>query len=181
MNKILAFGGSTSKNSINKKFASFVVNKIAPKEAILIDLNDYEMPIYSEDREREEGVPKKAFELKKLIKEVDGIIISLAEHNGAYTAAFKNIYDWISVIETVVWDHKPIFLLSTAAGPRGGKSVLDIALSRFSRQSLLKIPHFSLPSFNENFSINDGVLDNALNAKLEEQIAIFKSQLSESQ
>ena len=50
MSKILAFGASSSNNSINKKLASSVANKIAPQEAILIDLNDYEMPIYSDDR-----------------------------------------------------------------------------------------------------------------------------------
>ena len=51
MNKLLAFGASSSKNSRNKKLASYVANKMAPKEAILIDLNEFEMPIYSEDRE----------------------------------------------------------------------------------------------------------------------------------
>ena len=79
MSKILAFGASSSKTSINKKLASFVANKIAPQEAILIDLNDYEMPIYSDDRKRADGIPKKAYEFKNLIKDSDGIVISLAE------------------------------------------------------------------------------------------------------
>ena len=92
MSKILAFGASSSNNSMNKKLASFVANKIAPREAILIDLNDYEMPIYSDDRKRDSGIPKKAYDFKNLIKTSEGIIISFAEHNGSYTAAFKNIY-----------------------------------------------------------------------------------------
>ena len=181
MSKILAFGASSSNNSINKKLASFVANKIAPRGAILIDLNDYEMPIYSDDRKIVDGIPEKAYEFKNLIKDSDGIVISLAEHNGSYTAAFKNIYDWISVIEEIVWNYKPILLLSASNGLRGGKSVMSAALKRFSLQSKFEIPNFCLPSFNENFSNNDGVLDKALNAKLEEQLAIFKSQLSESQ
>ena len=45
MNKLLAFGASSSKNSRNKKLASYVANRMAPKEAILIDLNEFEMPI----------------------------------------------------------------------------------------------------------------------------------------
>ena len=100
MSKILAFGASNSKNSINSKLATYTVNKIAPDESIIIDLNDFEMPIYSEDREKIGGIPEKALKFKKLISECDGIVISLAEHNGAYTAAFKNIFDWISVVET---------------------------------------------------------------------------------
>ena len=129
MSKILAFGASSSKNSMNKKLASFVANKIAPQEAILIDLNDYEMPIYSDDRKKVDGIPEKAYEFKNLIKASDGIIISLAEHNGSYTAAFKNIYDWISVIEEIVWNYKPILLLSASNGSRGGKSVIIISSS----------------------------------------------------
>ena len=144
MSKILAFGASSSNNSMNKKLASFVANKIAPQEAILIDLNDYEMPIYSDDRKKADGIPEKAYEFKNLIKASDGIIISLAEHNGSYTAAFKNIYDWISVIEEIVWNYKPILLLSASNGSRGGKSVMSAALSRFSIQSKFEIPNFSL-------------------------------------
>jgi len=69
MNKIIAFGASSSKNSINKKLASFVANKITTQEVIILDLNDFEMPIYSEDRHAEEGIPQKALEFKKIINE----------------------------------------------------------------------------------------------------------------
>ena len=178
MSKILAFGASSSKTSINKKLASFVANKIAPQEAILIDLNDYEMPIYSDDRKRLDGIPEKAYEFKNLIKDSDGIVISLAEHNGSYTAAFKNIYDWISVIEEIVWSYKPILLLSASNGARGGKSVMNAALSRFSQQSECDIPNFSLPKFEENFSDKDGITNKKLMILLEEQIKIFLKQIN---
>ena len=65
MSKILAFGASNSKNSINNKLATYTVNKIAPDESIIIDLNDFEMPIYSEDREKIGGIPEKALKFKK--------------------------------------------------------------------------------------------------------------------
>ena len=68
MSKILAFGASSSNNSMNKKLASFVANKIAPQEAILIDLNDYEMPIYSDDRKEQMVSLKKRMNLKTLLK-----------------------------------------------------------------------------------------------------------------
>jgi len=178
MSKILAFGASSSKNSINKKFASFVANKTAPQEATLIDLNDYEMPIYSDDRKKVDGIPDKAYEFKNLIKDSDGIIISFAEHNGSYTAAFKNIYDWISVIEKLVWNNKPLLLLSTSPGARGGKTVLETALSRFSQQSEYEIPNFSLPKFEENFSDKEGITNKKLIGLLDEQIKIFLQQIT---
>jgi len=178
MTKILAFGASSSKNSINKKFASFVANKTAPQEATLIDLNDYEMPIYSDDRKKVDGIPDKAYEFKNLIKDSDGIIISFAEHNGSYTAAFKNIYDWISVIEKLVWNNKPLLLLSTSPGARGGKTVLETALSRFSRESNWDIPSFTLPFFDQNFSVEFGITDEQLMDELEEQVKLFLLQVN---
>ena len=177
MNKIIAFGASSSKNSINKKLASYVANKIADQEVTVLDLNDFEMPIYSEDRHAEEGIPQKAHAFKKIINESKGLIISLAEHNGSYTAAFKNIYDWISVIEKTVWSNKPILLMSTSDGARGGKSVLETALPRFSRQSNFAIPHFILPSFYENFSEELGITNQKLNTELDKQISEFKNQV----
>lgn len=177
MSKILAFGASNSKNSINSKLATYTVNKIAPDESIIIDLNDFEMPIYSEDREKIGGIPEKALKFKKLISECDGIVISLAEHNGAYTAAFKNIFDWISVVEKVVWCNKPLFLLAASNGSNGAKTVLQIAEERFSRQSNLIIPVFSLPNFSENFSEEFGITNQTLLNELKKQIIEFKKQV----
>jgi NAD(P)H-dependent FMN reductase len=150
---------------------------ISPVESVIIDLNDFEMPIYSEDREKKDGIPDKALEFKKLISETDGIVISLAEHNGNYTAAFKNIYDWISVVEKVVWNNKPLFLLAASEGSNGGNNVLQIAASRFSRQSNFEIPLFSLPNFSENFSDLEGIIDKVLNDEFEVQITNFKNQI----
>ena len=179
MNKIVAFGASSSKNSINKKLASYVANKITAEDVNIIDLNDFEMPIYSEDRHAEDGIPQKAYEFKKLINESDGIIISLAEHNGSYTSAFKNIYDWISVIETDVWCSKPIFLLSTSTGPRGGKTILKSAHKRFSANYKYKIPYFSLPSFNDNFNSNEGITNVRLNQDFQEIVIDFEKILNQ--
>ena len=46
MKKILALGGSTSATSINRQLASFASQLVTNAETTLIDLNDYEAPIY---------------------------------------------------------------------------------------------------------------------------------------
>ena len=66
MKKIVAFGASSSSNSINKKLATFAANKIPNSQAIILDLNDFEMPIYSVDRDKINGIPEKAYEFKKI-------------------------------------------------------------------------------------------------------------------
>jgi NAD(P)H-dependent FMN reductase len=120
----------SSHNSINKQFAKFTATLVPNTISNIIDLNEYEMPIFSVDREKE-GILIQATEFKKQVSEADGVIISLAEHNGSYTTAFKNILDWTSRIERRLWMEKPMFLLSTSNGARGAKTVMDSALNIF--------------------------------------------------
>jgi chromate reductase len=173
MKKIVAFGASSSKNSINKELAKYAASRVPESKYEMVDLLDFEMPIYSEDRESEQGIPELAFKFKKILRDSDGIIISFAEHNGVYTAAFKNILDWISVIEKVVWYNKPMFLLATSNGERGAKTVLEIAHSRISLENPNEIPIFSLPKYNDNFDQLRGITDRELLDKFEHSLEIF--------
>lgn len=178
MNKrIIAFGASSSKQSINKKLAAYTAKRVIGTDAVLLDLNDFEMPIFSIDKERESGIPDLAYKFKSHLRESDGIIISFAEHNGAYSTAFKNIFDWISRIETDVWMNKPMFLLATSPGGRGGKTVLEIAVNKFTRMNKNIIAYFSLPSFSKNFSQKEGIIDSALHEEFDNQLKIFKDAL----
>ncbi len=157
--KILAFGASNSSASINKQFASYAAHQIKGADVHIIDLNDFEMPIYGIDKEKANGIPEQVHQFKAVIDEVDAIIISFAEHNGAYTAAYKNIYDWVSRAYKNVWENKPMLLLSTSPGGRGGIGVLEIAQKAYSYSNPNVIGSFALPSFNQNFSMENGIND----------------------
>jgi len=176
MKNILAFGASSSKKSINKAFASYVAKGITNSEIRILDLNDFEMPIYSIDRENDDGIPTKAKEFKQHIRWADGIIVSFAEHNGAYSVAFKNVFDWVSRMDNEAWEEKPMFLLATSPGARGAQTVLDIAVAKFSRST--NVPaYFSLPSFRENFDNNKGIINQELNIEFKEQLSMFIASL----
>lgn len=125
--KILAFAASSSSNSINRKLVSYAASLIDNAEVELLDLNDYEMPIFSEDKEKELGSPEAAKRFYHKIGAADGILISFAEHNGSYTAAYKNLFDWTSRINTKVYQDKPIVMLATSPGPGGASNVLTAA------------------------------------------------------
>mgnify|MGYP003685472847 CR=1 FL=1 len=171
---ILVFGASSSKASINKRFATFTANQLQDANIDLLDLNDFEMPIYSIDREKESGIHPLAEAFKEKIRNADGIIISFAEHNGSYSAAYKNIYDWVSRIEKDVWLNKPMHLMATSPGGRGGQFVLETATKGYKFANSNSISTFSLPSFMQNFSDEDGIKDEALKTEFEAQLAIFK-------
>lgn len=178
MKKIVAFGASSSINSINKDFAAYTASQIPDSDPVILNLIDFEMPIYSIDKDKKNGIPALAYKFKEILKNSDGIIISFAEHNGVYTSAFKNIFDWISRIDKVVWCNKPMFLLSTSDGKRGAKLVLEIAHSRMSRGNPFEIPIFSLPNFYENFSKKNGILDEDLKVKYTHSLEKFISNLN---
>lgn len=175
--KIVAFGASNSSQSINKKLANFAAHEVKNAEVNLLDLNDFEMPIYSIDREKTTGIPALAHEFKQHIIDADGIVISFAEHNGAYSTAFKNIFDWISRIDKNVWTNKPMFLLATSPGERGGRTVLEIAVNKFRFMNKNTITHFSLPSFRVNFSEENGIENPELKQAFEEQLKVFTEAL----
>ncbi|WP_373564641.1 NADPH-dependent FMN reductase [Sphingobacterium sp. E70] len=50
--KVFAFAGSNSSTSINKQLVKFVLKSFSDHEINLIDLNDYNMPVFSVDLEK---------------------------------------------------------------------------------------------------------------------------------
>jgi chromate reductase len=174
MKKLIAFAGSDSKNSINKKLAAYTATQIANTTTQVLDLNDYSLPMYGMDYEIEHGIPDSAHQFLEIIKGADGIVLSLAEHNGAYATVFKNIFDWMSRIDGKVWGNVPMFLMATSPGARGGATVLEIAMGKFPFMGGNIVASFSLPSFNDAFSEN-GITDAALRQKLEAEVKKFES------
>ena len=110
------------------------------------------------------------------MKAFDGYVVSLAEHNGSYAAAFKSILDWLSRINRSVFNDKPVLLMSASPGGRGGASVLANAGAYFPHAGASEVITFSFPKFFDNFSegkITNQELKNALLNKTKE----FQSKL----
>jgi len=150
--KIVGIPGSNSSNSINKSLVKYASTLFENAQIELLDLNDFAVDIYSVDKEEASGIPKKIEELCSIIDNTDLLIISLAEHNGTYSVAFKNVYDWLSRIPNrKALGSKPILLMASSPGARGGLGVMEAAQSRFPRDGSEILDTFSLPNFNDNF------------------------------
>ena len=167
--KILAFAATSSTKSINAQLVRYSTGLIEDSDVEIetINLNDYELPLFSEDREAELGQPELAQAFLGKIANSDALIISFAEHNGSYTVAYKNIFDWASRINQKVFQHKPMVLLATSPGPGGASSVLAAAAS--------SAPYFygdvkasiSVPSFYDNFDVEQQqVINDDINNQL---------------
>ncbi len=152
MKKLVALAGSNSKASINQKLVNYTSEMLDHTEIIQINLNDFQLPIYGEDYESKNGIPSLVNELNEVFAKADGFVISLAEHNGSYAAVFKNIIDWLSRVNLEFWNQKPMLLMSTSPGARGGATVLQSALTAFPFLGADFIESFALPSFYQNFT-----------------------------
>jgi len=165
--KVLAFAASSSKKSINKQLVTYAVGLLKNSQSEVLDLNDYELPLFSEDREAELGHPSKAKAFLAKIGDSDAVIISFAEHNGSYSAAYKSLFDWCSRINPKVFQNKPMVFLSTSPGPGGAGSVLAAATASAPFFDGDVKASLSIPKFYENFDSEAGVIHNSeMNAQL---------------
>lgn len=168
---VLAFAASSSKKSINKRLAAYAAGLVEGGEVEVLDLNEFELPLFSVDREEKLGSPELAQSFFAKIGSCDALIISFAEHNGSYTAAYKNLFDWCSRINQKVFQKKPMVLLATSPGPGGASNVLRVATE--------SAPYFdgevkasiSVPSFHENFDLESGTVTNEeIRVKLQDAV-----------
>lgn len=173
--KIIAFGASTSKHSINKQFAIYTANQFENAEIEILDLNDFPLPLFTVDLENETGIPDNAKRFYNKLQTADLILISLSEHNGTYTAAFKNLFDWVSRYQMKMFEGRKLFLISTSTGIRGGQGSIEAAVSRFPRHGAEIITIFSLPEYQKNFDIEKGITNEELKNSFLNKVNLVKT------
>jgi chromate reductase, NAD(P)H dehydrogenase (quinone) len=172
--KIIAFAGSNSQQSINKKLVTYATSLFENAEVEILDLNDFQMPLFSVDAEKEIGLHPLAKAFLDKIASADILVVSLAEHNGNYSVAFKNLIDWCSRINGKLFQEKPMLLMATSPGGRGGASVLEIAKANLPRFATVIKGTFSLPNFFDNFDSEKVLISNEeLDHQLREIISSF--------
>ena len=174
MKKILAFAGSNHAMSINYQLVEFTASIITDFEVNILDIRDWDVPMYSLNLDAGEA-PEKIAELIRLIKEHDGFIISSPEHNGGTPAFLKNILDWLSRKGQNLFDNKPLFLMSTSPGASGGANNLKYLIHSLPYQGARIGATYSLPLFNDNFK--DGKVVGGHLGELHESIGEFKEAL----
>lgn len=181
MEKIIAISGSNSSSSINTKLIRYTSTLTKDVDIQMLDLTKFNIPIFSEDIEKEIGAPDDVKKLAKELLSADGVIISTPEHNGMPTAFFKNILDWLSRSAGQFLDGKqyladtPVLLMSAGPGKGGAAKARALVANMLKYAGADQIIEFQLDSFYTNFQ--DGVLTNeALSAELKHKL----KQLSET-
>lgn len=173
--KILAIPATNSRDGINRKLIGAAVKVIeanAPDAEIeIVDINDYEMPIFSVER-HEAGLPDLAQQLWDLLGSADAIVISFAEHNGSYTAAWKNLHDWVSRIDMGIYQGAKVAMLAATPGPRAGAGVLGAATMTAPFFGAQLVGSLGIGTFFENVDAATGeITDEQLRAEFHDLLA----------
>ena len=124
-----------------------------------MDINDYEMPIYSPAREAE-GIPELATKFYEMLGAADAVLFSFAEHNGSYSTAWKNIIDWATRIDREIYQGSKLVMLSATPGPMAGANVLRTATASAPIFGGELLGSLGVGKFMENFDVAAGELTN---------------------
>lgn len=174
MVKILAFTGSGRKGSVNKKVVAVAAKgaEEAGAQVTIVNLEDFDMPIFTEDLEAEKGMHEGGQTFKQLLMDHDGFLISSPEYNSSYSALFKNAIDWAS---RVSGEEKPLQaykgkvagIMAASPGGLGGMRVLVTLRMLLENLGTMVLPTqkavggaFKL--FDEDGQINDDKTERAL-------------------
>ncbi|PCJ94942.1 MAG: NADPH-dependent FMN reductase [Flavobacteriaceae bacterium] len=177
MAKILAFAGSNASTSMNFKLVKYSAGIAKTHDVELLDMSNLSFPMYSEDLEKADEFPDSVIAFKKKIEGAQGILISVNEHNGYVSAYFKNLLDWLSRLDRSFLEGKKVFLMGTSPGKRGAIGSLEAIAGLLPRFGAEMSATFSLPSFYDNFKVENGITAESLSKTHSEAMDAFINSL----
>lgn len=160
--RLLAFSGSSRKESLNRKFLSHAVQAVrdAGGEVTLIELGDYALPLYDGDLEDATGLPANAARLIDLIAGHAGLLIASPEYNSMFTPLLKNTIDWCTRGETDPFAGKVAAVVSASPGPFGGIRSLQLVQQLLLKLGCHVVPgQVALPHANQAFDASGALVD----------------------
>lgn len=163
--KVLAFAGSTRRDSYNKKLVKIAAEgaRSAGAEVTFVDLRDLPMPLFDQDLEAEEGMPGNARVFKELLLAHQGLLIASPEYNSSLSGVLKNAIDWASRPEAgevalAAFAGKVAAIMSASPGRLGGLRGLVHLRSILGNLQVLVLPdQVAIPNANGAFGV-DGML-----------------------
>lgn len=120
--------GSLRKESINRKFAEYIVSQI-PDSITVSEVDIADLPLYNQDYD---DTTIESYErVRAQLKAADAVLIVTPEHNRTMPAALKNVVDIASrPFKESVWTGKKVALVTASPGSFGGiNSGLDVRKS----------------------------------------------------
>ena len=131
MTSLLIFAGSARQGAFSKQLAAAATTLVAGEggKLTLIDLADFEVPLYNADIETTSGIPQPVIDFRRLIASHDGVMIATPEYNGFVTPLLLNMLCWASRPSPSddfgsVFHVRPVRLMASSPGRLGGVRVV---------------------------------------------------------
>jgi NAD(P)H-dependent FMN reductase len=135
-------------------------NNIATAE--IIDLNEYNFPVFDERLSNLKDPLPAAVEYAERVKNADGIIIVTPEYNGGYPASLKNAIDLLYN----EWYRKPIAISTSSDGIFGGTQVItSLQFSLWKMRAWTVAAMFPVPKLKDAFDENGVPEDEGINKR----------------
>jgi len=125
---IVFLPGSKRADSVNVALANEAadVARAHGLHASVVDLNEFDMPIYDGDCEVEVGIPESAVRLHDVLVAGDVVVFVSPEYNGAPTPLLKNAIDWVTRVTKRPLEAKTVGLMCATPGSGGGVTGLSV-------------------------------------------------------
>lgn len=117
---ILIISSSVRENASTRRVALHLYDQMTKRnlqETELVDLTEYEYPLWKEVFHREINPPAECVSLHDKLAAADAMIFVTPEYNGSYSLALKNMVDYFGL---KVFEKKAIGVAAVSTGPLGG-------------------------------------------------------------
>jgi len=145
--RILALAGSTRNGSFNARLVRLAAEgaRQAGAEVTLLDLRNFQLPLFDQDLETEILNADPLTALRQLFIDHDGLLIASPEYNSSISPLLKNTIDWVSRPTddhaTLAGFHgKTAAIMAASPGPLGGLRGLVHLRSILSNIGVLVLP-----------------------------------------
>lgn len=169
MARILVFAGSSRTGAYSKQLAragAIALDSLSgPQTSNLIDLADFDVPVYNADLEADKGLPQRIRAFKILARQHDGMMIATPEYNGCVPPLLVNLFAWASRPEpnegaSSVFQDKPVALMASSPGGRGGVRVVPRLRDMVSELGMIAVRGFvTVPYADDAFAADGRIAD----------------------
>ena len=146
---ILIFAGSARRGAFSKQLAAAATTLVEENggKPTLIDLADFDVPLYDADIEDQFGIPRPVIDFRRLVASHDGMVLTSPEYNGFVTPLLLNILCWASRPSPgddfgTVFDGRPVALMASSPGRLGGVRVIPRLRDIVTELGMVPVPGF---------------------------------------
>ena len=167
MTSILIFAGSARQGAFSKQLAAATTTIVADDgcKPTLIDLADFDVPLYNADLETEAGIPQPVIDFRHLVASHAGMIIATPEYNGFVTPLLLNMLCWASRPSPsddfgAVFQGRPVALMASSPGRLGGVRVIPRLRDVVAELGMIPVPGFvTVPAAGSAFTEQGQLVD----------------------